>query len=327
MYMKTVVQIVQHLCPGGIEVMALELKKTLPKDTQVILVSLITRLANLLREVGATSIHTHHIGPLIYGGLAARLAGIKSHVHTEHDAWHLDKTKRRWQQRLLLALTKPTLIADSEQVAQGIKKYLSQKNVEVIRNGVDLERFIPANQQRARKLMKIHSDVFWIGSSGRLETVKGHRTLIDAMKYLPESTHLALAGSGSQFKALRKQVADLGIQNRVHFMGHLDNMPLFYQALDLFCLPSFREGMPLAPLEAQACGVPVVVSDTGGTRETLCKESGRLVRPGDSKQLAEAITKAQHQKIAVSPRVFVEQTANLLHMAQAYEKHYQLSSQ
>jgi glycosyltransferase involved in cell wall biosynthesis len=72
-------------------------------------------------------------------------------------------------------------------------------------------------------------------------------------------------------------------------------MPAFYRAIDIFCLPSFKEGFPLSPLEAQSAGVPVVASDTGGMKETLCPINGHLVVAGNVEQLSETLLKVVTQ--------------------------------
>ena len=354
--MKTIVQVVQHLTPGGIEVMAIELKNSMPSDAHVLIISLegnkqdtidawprfspiaadiiclnkqegldsqlIVKLVNVFRGRKISAVHTHHIGPLIYAGIAARIAGIKHVVHTEHDAWHLENKKRRWLQRLILSLTRPTLIADSCMVANEMKKHLFKKNIKVIPNGIDIRRFTPGDRQHAQSFFNMHHNVHWIGASGRLEKVKGHKTLLAAMSHLPNHVHLALAGSGSQFDALCTRVHELGLNGRVHFLGHLDDMPTFYRAIDVFCLPSLHEGMPLAPLEAQACGIPAVVSETGGTKETVCELTGRLVEPGNNKALADALAQVLNSKSLETPRKFVENSANLAQTVESYFEHY-----
>lgn len=357
--MKTVIQVVQHLVPGGIETMALELKKSMPADTHMLIVSLegkkhnmvnawrrlqpiasdiicmekkpgidirlILRLVKLFRHSEIAAIHTHHIGPLLYAGVAARIAGVNRLVHTEHDAWHLEDKKRRCVQRLCLALTKPKIIADSATVAKVMQFHLDSKKIEVIRNGIDVRSFQPGERHQARKNLGLRQDLVYVGSSGRLELVKGHTNLIHALVKLPDSVHLALAGTGSQMQSLHEQAKTLGVSERVHFLGHINDMPNFYQALDVFCLPSLHEGMPLAPLEAQACGIPAVISDTGGSSEALCRESGQLVPPGNSHELAEALIRALTSKTVVNPRNFVERSANLIDMANAYAEQYEYS--
>jgi len=72
----------------------------------------------------ANVVHTHHIGPLLYAGIAARLSGVKHLIHTEHDAWHLNNSRRCKLQRWAIRLTRPQLIADANSVAVSVKKKL-----------------------------------------------------------------------------------------------------------------------------------------------------------------------------------------------------------
>ena len=350
--MSTVIQVVQHLSPGGIEVMALELKKINQKYSRVLILSLegesnhaiaqwprlkemsdelifmnkkpgidptlIPKLINLFKKEKATAIHTHHIGPLLYAGIAARLAGIKYRVHTEHDTWHLEDKKRRHVQKLALCLSNPQLTADASIVADSMRAHLNRHDIHIIKNGIDVSRFIPGNSSQARIKLQLPTDKVIVGSSGRLEEVKGHKVLIDAMSHLHKNIHLVIAGNGSLHDELIRQAKDLNLIDRIHFIGHIDDMPTFYQALDVFCLPSFLEGMPLAPLEAQACGIPAVITDTGGASEALSDDTGELVPPGNSEALSEALRTVLLRKKRISPRSFVETNGNAKVMAKAY---------
>jgi glycosyltransferase involved in cell wall biosynthesis len=319
----TTVQVVQHLAPGGIETMALDLQSFSKEPDNSYIVSLegskeelcqrwprlheradrliclekpsglswqtIKQLSDIFTKLKPDVVHTHHIGPLLYGGLAARKAGIKHIVHTEHDAWHLQSDRRRFLQKTLLRLVKPLLVADANVVAEELVKRLKVPLPTVIKNGIDTERFKPGDKTKARDKLGIKQDAVIIGCAARLIAVKGHKTLLAAMKRLPHQVHLVLAGQGEEEQDLRDYVSQNLDAGRVHFLGNLDDMPTFYQAIDIFCLPSFKEGFPLSPLEAQASGVPVVASDTGGVKETLCPLTGRLVVAGDVDQLCESL--------------------------------------
>lgn len=352
--MKTVIQVVQHLCPGGIETMALDLATFCEQDEKTFIISLegnlenaitawprlepfkdqlifldkepglrpslVLRLKRLLKNLNADVVHTHHIGPLLYAGLAARLAGIKCLIHTEHDAWHLDNARRRKLARWAVKLLRPLLVADADTVATSMKKHLQCDDIRIIRNGIDTERFIPGDKTRARQHLGLPEDALIIGCSGRLEKVKGQEVLINAMAWLPNDVHLALAGAGSTETALRKQAKYIGIESRIHFLGRIDEMPGFYQALDVFCLPSLNEGLPLSPLEAQACNIPAVVTDVGGAHETLCPLSGKLTPKGDAQTMADNLSTMLDRSCDHSPRRFVQQHGDVHLMASAYAK-------
>lgn len=346
------VQIVQHLSPGGIETMALDLQRYLADQEQAFIVSLegnkdeainrwpvlkpfadhlifmnkpaglnpgfILTLAKKLKSLGATSVHTHHIGPLLYGAVAARLAKIKTRIHTEHDAWHLNNKRRRWLQRLAIFLAKPRLVADAQLVAANMRKHLHIDDIKVIRNGIDTQRFMPGNKAAARLQLGLAQDAFIVGSAGRLEKVKGHQYLIEAFDSVPENAQLAIAGDGSLRESLEKIATQLGLESRIHFLGRVDDMPSFYQAIDVFVLPSLQEGMPLSPLEAQACNVPVIVTNTGAASETVCPESGLLVEAANSKALTQAITQTMRRGESHAPRRFSIEHGDIKRMASEY---------
>lgn len=349
-----IVQVVQHLRPGGIETMALDLLQQLQTQAEVYIFSLegdknsalkhwprlaqvqdqlyffdkqpglsfslIGQLRQALGKVNANAVHTHHIGPLLYGGGAARLLGL-THVHTEHDAWHLNTTANRRLQSLLIRLIRPQLVADCEAVAFKLLHHFPFSDPRVILNGIDTGRFVPATPQQkllCRQQLGLPADTGLIGCAARLESVKGHEFLLKALSYSMTDLKLVLAGSGSLRKPLEKQAERLGIADRVIFLGHLDDTLPFYQAIDLFCLPSLNEGLPLSPLEAQACGVPVIVTDVGGCRSIVCPKTGELVRPGSARQLHNAILRLHYLPSQSSPRQFVLSTGNLKQTAAAY---------
>ncbi|NQZ09865.1 MAG: glycosyltransferase [Algicola sp.] len=320
---KTTIQVVQHLVPGGIETMALDLQqfsqdvdnsyiislegtkselcerwpRLIPRADRIICLNkpsglswqTIAELIEIFTRLKPEVVHTHHIGPLLYGGLAAKKAGVKTIVHTEHDAWHLQSLKRRILAKSLLRIVRPVLVADAEVVALEMVKHLKIPPPLVIPNGIDTQRFIPGDKAQARAQLGLPEDAIVIGCAARLIAIKGHKTLLEAVQHMPEDVHLVLAGQGEEEQALKQIVQTCMDGMRVHFLGNIDDMPGFYQAIDIFCLPSFKEGYPLTPLEAQSCGVPVVASDTGGVKETLCPLTGRLVPVGDADQLRVAL--------------------------------------
>ncbi|MFP6798948.1 MAG: glycosyltransferase [Pseudomonas sp.] len=348
---QTIIQVVQHLAPGGIECMVLDLLKHATAEQTVHVVSLegnaaqmeywprlkpyasrlhflnkaagispalIWKLRGLLRTLKADVVHTHHIGPLLYGGAAARLAGVPILLHTEHDAWHLQDPKRRRLAKLLLAVLSPSVIADSQQVQAQMRAMLPSSNPQVILNGIDVQRFKPCSQRLSRERLGLPVDVKLVGCAARLETVKGHQDLLDALFRLPMNVHLALAGDGSLRESLEAQAVELGQQHRIHFLGHVEAMPDFYRALDVFCLASMAEGMPLSLLEAQACGVPVVATRVGGVAEAVCPLSGVLVRAGHSGELARALKYQFQRQPKYDPRPFVLSGKRVQDMVHAY---------
>jgi glycosyltransferase involved in cell wall biosynthesis len=351
--MNTVIQVVQHLRPGGIETLSLDLCTFADAHENIIIVSLegelesalaawprlntfrkqliflgkqpgiclstVKKLICIIKENTAQSVHSHHIGPLLYAGLAARIVGVEHLIHTEHDAWHLNAFKRRMVQRFAIKLLRPLLVADAQTVAISMRSQLQYKlPIKVIRNGIDSEYFLPGDKQLARTQLKLPMEAQIIGCSGRMETVKGQALLLHALHKLPLTAHLALAGSGSTENSLRQLSAQLGLQARVHFLGHIDTMPTFYQALDVFCLPSLAEGLPLSPLEAQSCNIVTLVTDVGGSKETLCPQSGKFIPANNSDIMAKTLLKMLLSPDSFKPRTYVQQHGDVRVMAKTY---------
>jgi glycosyltransferase involved in cell wall biosynthesis len=344
-----IVHVVQHLAPGGLEVMALELARAQAAVRPTLIVSLEDeeeeavaawprlaaqrgqlifmgkrpgldpllsgRLVALFRRIRPAAVHTHHAGPLLYAGPAARMAGVVRRIHTEHDAWHLSAPRRRRVMRAALAMARPMLVADAPHVARAVETALGQP-ARVVLNGVDTMRFAPRDRPAARAALGLPPGRPVIGVAARLERVKGVDLAIDALLRVPDAM-LVVAGQGGEAAALRAQATAMGIAARVRFLGLVEDMPGFYAACDILCLPSRHEGLPLAALEAQACGIPLVASDVGGVAAACDPDSARLVPAEDPVALAAALTGALGAPRR-DPRPFVLRSASLAAAARAY---------
>ena len=346
-----IMHVVQHLRPGGLEVMALELACAQAPSHPTCVVSLEgtaedaiaawprlnahreqlifcqkqpgldaslpARLVRLFRRMRPACVHTHHIGPLLYAGSAARLSGVRRRIHTEHDAWHLNDNRRRNIARLALAAARPILVADAPHVASAVAAALGRDAPPVILNGVDTDRFQPGDRLSWRRQLGLPAAARIIGVAARLEEVKGVDVAIKALARMRDPAVLAIAGTGSCEAALRALAADMGVADRVMFLGHIDTMSGFYAAIDTLCLSSRHEGLPLSLLEAQACGIPVVATAVGGVASAVCSASGRLVASEDVSALAEALD-ATLSAPAADPRAFAVRTGSLAATTQAY---------
>lgn len=335
--MAATVHIVQRMAPGGIETLVLDLACN---DAAVRIVSLegdagalaaawprlaelsdrfvafgkppglvpglVTTLARQLKAWRAEAMVAHHIGPLLYGGLAARIAGLPVRVHVEHDGWHYEDRSRARLGRLIDGIVQPRKVAVSRRTAEVAGTALSRDLIEIIPNGVDLARFKPGDRQAARAALGLAPQGTLIGTVGRLTHVKGHDVLIEALVHLPPNFSLAIVGDGEERQALERQVKAHELSPRVHFLGQRDRPEAIYPAFDLLCLPSRAEGFPRALIEAQACGIPVVAADVGGVAEAVCPLTGRLVLAEDPIRLALALVTSLERPGRGNPRDFVD---------------------
>lgn len=168
--------------------------------------------------------------------------------------------------------------------------------VHLVENAIDVEAVAAeAREARAevRRSLDLPDGTPMVLALGRLSPEKGHAVLLDAWaEAAPERAVLCLVGDGASADALRRRAATLP-PGGVRFLGWRSDPARCLGAADLFVLPSLREGLPLAVLEAMAAGVPVVASAVGGVPEALgggwC---GTLVPPGDAGALARALRSA-----------------------------------
>lgn len=180
-------------------------------------------------------------------------------------------------------------------VCQALKDTLvelgaNDKKVTVLRNGVDLLKFSPpADRELLRLKLNIKSDALL--SVGHLIPRKGHDIVIKALMDIPDVI-LFIAGNGPEEASLTQLVVDLGLKNRVVFLGEIshDQLCEYYGAVDTLVLASSREGWANVLLEAMACGTPVVATNVWGTPEVVnTPEAGCVVDKREPGEFAKAI--------------------------------------
>jgi len=169
--------------------------------------------------------------------------------------------------------------------------------IEVLHNGVDLDRFKPLSgvKEEMRKKLGISEDSRVVLTVRRLVYKNGIDTLLDsaeiAVKKNPKLVFVVV-GKGPDFEEVKEKIAQLGMQRNFRLTGFVsdEDLPFYYNVADLFALPSKSgEGLPLVALEAMACGLPLVATNVGGTSEVMSEKYGKLVPPNSPVSLAEAI--------------------------------------
>lgn len=154
---------------------------------------------------------------------------------------------------------------DAAKYLYGEKIYNSGR-VKVLNNAIDVKKFAPDKTVRAdvRKELNIGEETFCVGHIGRFLPQKNHGFLIDifseVIKRRPDSC-LLLMGQGELEETIHNKVSSMGLEDKVKFLGVRGDAERIYQAMDVFCLPSLFEGLPVVGIEAQAAQLPCVVSD------------------------------------------------------------------
>jgi glycosyltransferase involved in cell wall biosynthesis len=354
--MNYVMQLIQHPYIGGLEKMAFSLCKKQVENTKMCLVALestnrsalkkwpellqlehffclnkperfsfeaVDKLVELIDKFHINTIHSHHIGPLLYASLAKLRRPHIKHIHTIHDAWYLSKFKYRVLTQLIRLFTPVIMVADAKAVADVVYQHASVSSDHIIYNGIDTDYFTPIAQQTARRALNLPLNKTLIGCAARVESGKGHRAMLRSLKNLPDNVEMVFAGSGSQLSTYQAYAADLSVTERVHWLGCVEQMPAFYSALDAFCLFSKREGLPLSILEAMSCNCPVVASDVGAIKEVLNEHFGAVIPIEQEHLLAQSLLKSVDLKHTKDIRRHAIEIGNLSVMSEHYDKIYQ----
>ncbi len=165
----------------------------------------------------------------------------------------------------------------------------------VVYNTVNQQRFMPRSQNAARKSLGLSLDLTILLFVGDLRREKGCDILLRAFSRIPGPCRLLIVGDGLTRGELEDLATLLNIREKVSFLGRIphssERLPLYYNASDVFVLPSLTEGHSMALLEALASGLPIVASRVGGNVETVEEhKTGILVDPTDVNKLTEALT-------------------------------------
>jgi sugar transferase (PEP-CTERM/EpsH1 system associated) len=254
----------------------------------------------IIRKFRPHIVHSRNWGA-IEAVPAARLAGVPVVIHSEH-GYEMDSLaglplRRRLFRRAVYGMASAVFaVTDELRHFHAGQAWVSPSRIRVISNGIDTSLFSPRPQLRGSTLQKagVPPTRFVVGSVGRLVPIKDHGTLLKAAEVLVQrgvDVHVILVGAGPELARHQQFLANsVPLKNRVSFLGASDNVSELLNAMDVFVLPSFSEGMSNTLIEAMSCGLPVLATRVGGNPEVVGEElSGDLFVPGDSNGLADKL--------------------------------------
>lgn len=237
--------------------------------------------------------------------LAAIIAGIPcrmSHSHTTNPEQKktLAYTLYRFVMQMLIRLCGNEYVSCGVEAGETLygKAFFKRKGI-VIPNGIDIcsYRFSQESRRKIRKKYNIEN-CFVIGHVGHYVEVKNQKFLLNLMpeilKIRPDSI-LLLFGEGTDRAMLEERVAQLGLEKFVHLMGNANNIPEILSAFDVFVFPSLFEGTPLALIEAQANGLPCIISNSIPQDACLTDDILRIDLSAPADEWIRAITRAKRE--------------------------------
>jgi glycosyltransferase involved in cell wall biosynthesis/ribosomal protein S18 acetylase RimI-like enzyme len=264
------------------------------------------QLRRVLEEEELTVLHTHNPKPGVYGRILGRLAGVPLVVNTLHGLYATedDPLAKRAVVYILEAIASRFSDLELLQNEEDLEfcrrtRIIPGRKARLLGNGVDLKRFDRANvdpeaRGRIRADLGAGEEDIVVGMVGRLVAEKGYPELFQAATTLGPGYILVVVGPDDPDKAdaLPPGAVENARAAGVRFLGMRTDIQDVYSAMDLFVLPSHREGFPRAAMEAAAMGLPVVATDIRGCRQVVeSGVNGLLVPVQDPEALAEAITR------------------------------------
>jgi glycosyltransferase involved in cell wall biosynthesis len=264
---------------------------------------MIERALKIVTERRYDLVQSHGYKTHILAGIISRKLQIPwiavSHGYTD------ENVRIRLYNRLdrLLLVLPDTVVAVSPALRELITRTRHHKRTVTILNAIESSRFGDEDRRalartRVRAELGIRDEEAVLVVIGRLSPEKGQDQFLEAFSVLPDRDPPPLGllvGEGPEEDSLRGLVRDLGIEDRVRFLGYRPNVADYYAAADLVVLPSRSEGLPNVVLEAQALERPVVAFDVGGVGEVIeDRETGWLVPAGDVPALSRAMSEAMN---------------------------------
>ncbi len=258
----------------------------------------------ILRRERPEVLHTHNPKPGLYGRVLGRLARVPVVVNTVHGVYATPDD--RWSKRLVVYALEAVasrfsdveLVQSAEDFALLTRWRITRPaRTRLLGNGVDLARFDPSrftesDRSQIRAEVGIDGDAIVVGMVGRLVAEKGYPELLAAAQRLDHSFVVVCVGPDDPEKgdALPRRMVEDAEKAGVRFLGMRTDVDRLYAAMDLFVLPSHREGFPRAAMEAAAMGLPVIATDIRGCREVVEDGVNGLLFPvGDVDALTAAV--------------------------------------
>lgn len=222
------------------------------------------------------------------GGVAARLAGVPDIIYRRGIAVPV---RDRILNRILYRHVLTKLIVNSEETKRCVLQHnptlIPTERIHLIHNGFDVAEF---DARQSAPLIPHRPGELVIGTAGRLTPQKGQHLLLEAAALLREKAppfRLLVAGCGDLEQELKSQTRALGLEDRIEFLGFVQDMKSFHASLDIFALPSLWEGFGFVLAEAMTMRLPVAAFSVSSIPEVVEHEKTGLLSPPDAQALAE----------------------------------------
>lgn len=242
-------------------------------------------------------VHAHLFPAFYWVSIASKLIAKNKpkFVMTEHSTHNKRREKKylRCVEKIMYS-SYDKIISISQSVQDNLIRWLQPKPEDikkfiVIQNGINIEKFMEAKPYNKAEInSKFTQDTKLICMVGRFSKQKDQLTLIKAMEKLPSDVHLLLVGEGPLKEKSQNFAKEIGVEDRVHFLGFRDDVPRILRTVDIVVLSSHWEGFGLAAIEGMAAGKPVIASNVPGLRG-IVQNAGLLFEKSNANELCDKI--------------------------------------
>jgi glycosyltransferase involved in cell wall biosynthesis len=256
----------------------------------------VASLREFMRRANIDILHSHLWVPDYLGALAVR-SGKTRHLSHIHNTWEWYRSRRpgfrfrKFVFRTSLRAAGTRFVSCSDAAALYMQQtiQLAPHLFRTIPYGVDTEQFTPGAEERSGSTR--------FGMAGRFVPEKGHEVLFKALRILKSRNvrpQVVIAGDGPLEAQLAAMIEEWQLSEQVRLSGRWTDMRAFYRGIDVLIQPSLAaEGLPVAILEAQSCGLPVITADVAGAKEAVADgRNGWIIPAGDPVLLADAVESA-----------------------------------
>jgi glycosyltransferase involved in cell wall biosynthesis len=235
------------------------------------------------------------------GSVVGRLIGVPKIIMTVH-GWSFNENRSLFQKILIvffswltIILCHKTIVIAKQEEKQARRMVLFKKSkIVLIRNGIETIYFKEKVEARKNLLEKINrsglENVLWIGTISELHKNKGLEYSILALTKIETPFVFFIIGEGEERKNLEKLIEKYNLENKVFFVGFVENAKEYLPAFDIFTLTSIKEGLPYTILEAGQAGLPVIASSVGGIPDIIENNvNGILLEKTKMEEITKAI--------------------------------------
>lgn len=262
-------------------------------------------LWELYATVRPDVVHLNSSKAVVLGSLVGRIAGVPKIVSTIHGWPFLERRTLVWRALIWASSWLATLLSDnvilvSEHDRRHAHMPFARQKFSVIHTAVSEIPFTPRELTREHlfppPVRTLHANDLWLVSIAELTPNKNLQSAIDAVADFnaqsDQKIFYSIIGGGEQEHELRAHIRNRGAEDHITLLGYVENARMHLKAFDLFLLPSHKEGLPYALLEAGAAGLPSIASSIGGIPEIIHnEENGLLINPEDHHSIVQALAK------------------------------------